>query len=396
MSKPWELIALDSMGPFPEDENGNKFIIVVIDVFSRFVELYAVPELTAENSAKVLIEYTSRYATPDRILTDNGKEYVNTIMKELVKLLYTRHLTILPYSHEENAIVERENKEVLRHLRAIVFDRKIKTKWSLALSLIQRFLNTTDVSSTGFPPNHIIFGNNAQLESSVLYNRQEKNVEARQPKIFGQFKKDSNSTSYTKYIHDLLNIQAEILARAQQIQSIVANEHIKRKNKERQTSSDTDLELNSYVLWERPEGILNKDSRPDKLSSHYRGPYRVISQQESRINIQNVTTKQIHTVHISKLVPFKFDPNIVNPQTVALHADQEFEVGEILDIKGRRKKDNTFYRKDLQVKVLWKGYPIEEATWEPYSEFKGNNKFYDFCKANNHMDLIDQRLFSDD
>ena len=41
-------------------------------------------------------------------------------------------------------------------------------------------------------------------------------------------------------------------------------------------------------------------------------------------------------------------------------------------------------------------YPIEEATWEPYSEFKGNNKFYDFCKANNHMDLIDQRLFSDD
>ena len=221
-------------------------------------------------------------------------------------------------------------------------------------------------------------------------------MEARQPKIFGQFKKDSNSTSYTKYIHDLLNIQAEILARAQQIQSIVANEHIKRKNKERQTSSDTDLELNSYVLWERPEGIINKDSRPDKLSSHYRGPYRVISQQESRINIQNVTTKQIHTVHISKLVPFKFDPNIVNPQTVALHADQEFEVGEILDIKGRRKKDNTFYRKDLQVKVLWKGYPIEEATWEPFSEFKGNNKFYDFCKANNHMDLIDQRLFSDD
>jgi transposase InsO family protein len=108
------------MGPFPEDENGNKFIIVVIDVFSRFVELYAVPELTAENSAKVLIEYTSRYATPDRILTDNGKEYVNKIMKELINLLYTRHLTILPYSHEENSIVERENKEVLRHLRAIV------------------------------------------------------------------------------------------------------------------------------------------------------------------------------------------------------------------------------------------------------------------------------------
>ena len=317
-------------------------------------------------------------------------------MLELTNLLYTQHLTILPYSHEENSIVERENKEVLRHLRAIVFDRKIKSKWSLALSLIQRFLNTTDVSATGFPPNQIIFGNNAQCENSTLYNPKETNPTALKSNIFGQFKKDSNTTSYTQYISDLLDTQAEILARAQQIQSIVAKEHIKRKNNERKTSSETDLELNSYVLWERPEGILAKDSRPDKLSSHYRGPYRVIAQKDSRINIQNVTTKQIHTVHITKLVPFKFNPNLVNPQVVASHADQEFEVEEILDIRGERKKNNNFYRTGLEVQVLWKGYPIEEATWEPYNELKGNNKFYDFCKAKNHMDLIDRRLFSDD
>ena len=101
-------------------------------------------------------------------------------------------------------------------------------------------------------------------------------------------------------------------------------------------------------------------------------------------------------MHITKLVPFKFNPNLVNPQVVASHADQEFEVEEILDIRGERKKNNNFYRTGLEVQVLWKGYPIEEATWEPYNELKGNNKFYDFCKAKNHMDLIDRRLFSDD
>ena len=67
-----------------------------------------------------------------------------------------------------------------------------------------------------------------------------------------------------------------------------------------------------------------------------------------------------------------------------------------MDIRGERKKNNNFYRTGLEVQVLWKGYPIEEATWEPYNELKGNNKFYDFCKAKNHMDLIDRRLFSDD
>ena len=96
------------------------------------------------------------------------------------------------------------------------------------------------------------------------------------------------------------------------------------------------------------------------------------------------------------MVPFKFNPTLVNPQTVALHADQEFEVEKILDIRGTRNtKTKRYNRKDLFVKVLWKEYPEDEATWEPYKELKGNNKFYNFCYENHHMDLIDKRLFSD-
>ena len=195
-------------------------------------------------------------------------------------------------------------------------------------------------------------------------------------------------------VSDLLDSQAEILARAQQIQSIVASEHIKRKQMQN-ASPDTELQLNSYVLRERPEGILNKDSRPDKLSSHYRAPYRVISYNGSRIDIQNVSTKQIKTVHISELVPFKYNPDLINPHTVALQADQEFDVEKILDIKGSRNtKTRRYNRKDLFVKVLWKGYPDDDASWEPYKELTGFIKFYDFCRANQYMYLINNRLFS--
>ena len=45
----------------------------------------------------------------------------------------------MPYSHEENSIVERANREVNKHLRAIVFDRKIKERWSLALTVVRLF-----------------------------------------------------------------------------------------------------------------------------------------------------------------------------------------------------------------------------------------------------------------
>ena len=56
-------------------------------------------------------------------------------------------------------MVERANKEVNRHFRAIVFDRKIKSNWSLTLPLVQRVMNTTVHSSTGVASAQIIFGN---------------------------------------------------------------------------------------------------------------------------------------------------------------------------------------------------------------------------------------------
>jgi hypothetical protein len=54
---------------------------------------------------------------------DNGPEMVNNLVTEVLQLLGTTGATILAYSKEENAIVERANKEVMRHLRALIFEK---------------------------------------------------------------------------------------------------------------------------------------------------------------------------------------------------------------------------------------------------------------------------------
>ena len=53
---------------------------------------------------------------------DNGNEFINETVSEVVKLINTTSAAILAYSKEENAIVERCNKEVMRHLQAMVFE----------------------------------------------------------------------------------------------------------------------------------------------------------------------------------------------------------------------------------------------------------------------------------
>ena len=70
--RPMDRIYIDTIGPFPQDEEGNRYIMVFIDVFSRFVELYAVRDLTALTAAKKVVEFAGRYGVPDQILTDNG------------------------------------------------------------------------------------------------------------------------------------------------------------------------------------------------------------------------------------------------------------------------------------------------------------------------------------
>ena len=141
-------------------------------------------------------------------------------------------------------------------------------------------MNTFTHSSIGCAPAQIIFGNAIDLDRRILHSISKDN--------------DSSNITYPEYVYKLLNLQAEVIARAQAIQETVANRHISRKLK---TLRDTtDYVTNDYVLWELPEGILNKDSREDRLSPHYRGPYRVITSQEGQVQIQNLITNEVHMV----------------------------------------------------------------------------------------------------
>ena len=90
--------------------------------------------------------------------------------------------------------------------------------------------------------------------------------------------------------------------------------------------------------------------------------------------------------------PFIYDPNIIDPKTVALHAHSEFIPEKILDIFGSRsKKTRKYLRTDLQVKVRWAGYSDTWDTWEPYPSLKTSDVFNQYCQDKNLEYLLDTR-----
>ena len=76
--------------------------------------------------------------------------------------------SILAYSKEENAIVERCNKEVMRHIRAMVFEINKRDAWSMFLPLAQRIINSEVHSRIGVSPNDLVFGGKVDLHGGFL------------------------------------------------------------------------------------------------------------------------------------------------------------------------------------------------------------------------------------
>jgi hypothetical protein len=103
---PMQRIAVDTIGPLPEDNKGNAYIVVIIDCFSRIVECYPATDTTAIQAANAVHSWMCRYGLPSQIVSDNGSQFANELVETFCNLNHIDHHLIHPYSHEENGIVE--------------------------------------------------------------------------------------------------------------------------------------------------------------------------------------------------------------------------------------------------------------------------------------------------
>ena len=77
---PLEVLDLDHIGPLRADVSGSKFILVIIDAFSRWVELYPTKTTTAVETASCIFQHFGRFGTPEVVHTDRGTAFHNELM----------------------------------------------------------------------------------------------------------------------------------------------------------------------------------------------------------------------------------------------------------------------------------------------------------------------------
>ena len=80
----------------------------------------------------------------------------------------TQHCLTLAYSSQQNAIVERVNKEVNRHIRALTFESNSIHDYALTLPIVQRILNAAYSDHTKISSSQLLFGNALNLDRGLF------------------------------------------------------------------------------------------------------------------------------------------------------------------------------------------------------------------------------------
>lgn len=156
--KAWVDIAIDFLGPMPNGE----YILVVIDYFSRYMEIAIMTKITAENTIKSLKKIFRTWGPPRTITLDNAKQFVSTELREYCKSIgvHLNHTT--PYWPSANGEVERQNRSLLKRMKIA---NALYSDWKAELDQYLEFYNNTPHSVTMMAPSELL--QNRRLRSKM-------------------------------------------------------------------------------------------------------------------------------------------------------------------------------------------------------------------------------------
>ena len=149
-------MAVDIMGPLPATANGNEYIMVLCDYFSKYTVAYAIPNHTAQTVAdRIVTEFVAYFGVPEQLHSDQGREFESELFQELCRLLEIDKTRTVPYRPQSDGLVERFNRTVQQMLAMFVNEHR--NDWDDHLPYVMMAYRASVQESTGCTPNLLFF-----------------------------------------------------------------------------------------------------------------------------------------------------------------------------------------------------------------------------------------------
>ena len=162
----WERVAMDSLDMSVTTSRGNRYVLVMVDCFTRWTEAFPLPDKTAQSVADAFFnQVVCRFGMPSVIHSDQGREFENRIMQELCLLGGAHKTRTTPYHPKSDGMVERFNRTLLMMLA--MFAGKNRDDWDDLLPAVMMAYRSSVHESTGFSPHRLMFGEECTLPMDI-------------------------------------------------------------------------------------------------------------------------------------------------------------------------------------------------------------------------------------
>jgi transposase InsO family protein len=153
---------MDFHGPLVPS-NGKRYILVLIDSTSMWVELIPVADTTAETAVRALYDNViARFGVPKglSVLTDNGSAFIAQLTKLFCKTFGIKQYFTSPYHAQTNVRAEQVADTIHNSLRALCREQ---SEWATHLQAVAMSYRATPTSNTGLSLYETIFGQPMRL-----------------------------------------------------------------------------------------------------------------------------------------------------------------------------------------------------------------------------------------
>lgn len=278
---PFQVIGMDFLGPIkPESPNGNKFIMVMTDYFSKWVEAVALPDQKAQTTADCLYKHiVQRHGPPLAIVSDRGSNFTSKLFRSFCKTLNIEQRLTTAYNPASNGETERFNRTMTTMLRKELEDGA-HGNWENMLGDVCFAYRASVNSSTLETPYYLLHGRDPNVPINQFLDAISEPV--------------PSSSDYIGSLFDRLRFSFQ--------RTREENEKARERQREQYNKR---AKLHNYKVGDRVlldiRVVQKGNSR--KFTSKFQGPWRVIRVYPNRTADITDNTYKVKTVHVNRLKP---------------------------------------------------------------------------------------------
>lgn len=303
-TRPFETVSVDLVGKFPKS-NGFKYILTIIDHFTRYPIAIPIPSKKAHIVAQALKTHLFCQFPywPRKIVSDKGGEFVNKALKYVYDHLGVKQI-LTSHDNPKANQVERFHRYLSTAIAVFIRDKSRETLWPQYLDTAVYMYRCSVNNSTGYSPFYALYGTHPQNPLEIILNMEEEKFSSKSEHtntILQSFK-----DAYVEIYNNQLNMAI----------------HNAKKNLNRQ---DISFEPGQLVwAWRK--------YAPHKLENRYNGPYKIHSKVNDNsylitLHEREDGIKETKKVSITHLHPYDpHDDNIFDTSPQFIYDTDETDI----------------------------------------------------------------------